>query len=259
MHHVRQIIIRFAIAGGVFAALALPGLTAGSNQKQAQVLIVTGIDHPAHNWRQTAPALAEVLGKDPRLHVRTVLGSSLLRVLRRGLICANLSVTARVCSSSILAAAPSRTGRSLRSWPAGSVTPKQEHMTPTEPSALLLPIPNTLLPRGCSLSRPKTSYTPAWQGISRCTCWQRHGQKWTARITPWRLFLRTARGESFTVLWVTMSRPSETPERVCFSGGVARGQPVSVPCQNPNRKRVSASRYILRVVRNLNDENRLSH
>ena len=37
-----------------------------------QVLIVTGMDHPAHNWRQTAPALSEVLQKDPRLQVRII-------------------------------------------------------------------------------------------------------------------------------------------------------------------------------------------
>lgn len=72
MHHVRKTIALFGIVGCVLATLAAPGLPAGSDQKQAQVLIVTGIDHPAHNWRQTAPALAEVLGKDPRLHVRTV-------------------------------------------------------------------------------------------------------------------------------------------------------------------------------------------
>ncbi len=73
MHHVRKTITLFAVVGCILATLAAPGLTAGSDQKQGiQVLIVTGIDHPAHNWRQTAPALAEVLGKDPRLHVRTV-------------------------------------------------------------------------------------------------------------------------------------------------------------------------------------------
>ncbi len=37
-----------------------------------RVLIVTGIDHPAHLWRQTAPALAEVLGKDQRMKVDVV-------------------------------------------------------------------------------------------------------------------------------------------------------------------------------------------
>lgn len=49
-----------------------------------RVLIVTGIDHPAHNWPQTAPALARVLGADSRLDVTVVedpnvLGSPELR------------------------------------------------------------------------------------------------------------------------------------------------------------------------------------
>ena len=34
-----------------------------------KVLIVTGMDHPAHKWRQTAPVLAKVLGGDPRMKV----------------------------------------------------------------------------------------------------------------------------------------------------------------------------------------------
>ncbi|MFQ6034522.1 MAG: ThuA domain-containing protein [Sedimentisphaerales bacterium] len=54
------------------------GFTAGFAIESAnddltkRVLIVTGIDHPAHNWRQTAPVLAKVLQKDPRLQVRVV-------------------------------------------------------------------------------------------------------------------------------------------------------------------------------------------
>jgi len=52
-------------------ASAAPSGVAEKKQT-ANVLIVTGIDHPAHNWRQTAPVLAEVLGKDTRLKVRMV-------------------------------------------------------------------------------------------------------------------------------------------------------------------------------------------
>ena len=37
-----------------------------------EVLIVTGNDHPAHLWRQTAPALAEVLREDIRMKVDVV-------------------------------------------------------------------------------------------------------------------------------------------------------------------------------------------
>lgn len=40
--------------------------------KPVQVLVVTGIDHPAHKWRETAPALKEMLEKDPRIDVRIV-------------------------------------------------------------------------------------------------------------------------------------------------------------------------------------------
>jgi type 1 glutamine amidotransferase len=53
------------------AAAAGPAATAAAEGKQtANVLIITGIDHPAHNWRQTAPVLAEMLRKDTRLKVR---------------------------------------------------------------------------------------------------------------------------------------------------------------------------------------------
>lgn len=53
------------------AFAAGPAATAAPEGKQtANVLIITGIDHPAHNWRQTAPVLAEMLGKDTRLKVR---------------------------------------------------------------------------------------------------------------------------------------------------------------------------------------------
>jgi type 1 glutamine amidotransferase len=52
------------------ALAANPAATAATgDNKTAKVLIVTGIDHPAHNWRQTAPVLAEELGKDKRLKV----------------------------------------------------------------------------------------------------------------------------------------------------------------------------------------------
>ena len=52
----------------------LPSLFAASEQDRqtARVLLVTGIDHPAHDWRQTAPALADVLRKDGRLNVHVV-------------------------------------------------------------------------------------------------------------------------------------------------------------------------------------------
>lgn len=45
---------------------------AGRKTGLKKVLIVTGDDHPAHNWRQTAPALADVLRQDKRLAVEVV-------------------------------------------------------------------------------------------------------------------------------------------------------------------------------------------
>jgi type 1 glutamine amidotransferase len=39
------------------------------NSGVKRVVIITGIDHPAHNWQQTAPALAKVLRADTRLDV----------------------------------------------------------------------------------------------------------------------------------------------------------------------------------------------
>ncbi|MBN1806881.1 MAG: ThuA domain-containing protein [Sedimentisphaerales bacterium] len=43
-----------------------------NEQQTGKVLIVTGIDHPAHNWQQTAPALADVLRENKRLRVDVV-------------------------------------------------------------------------------------------------------------------------------------------------------------------------------------------
>jgi type 1 glutamine amidotransferase len=37
--------------------------------KPIQVLLVTGVDHPAHHWRETAPVLAALLERDPRISV----------------------------------------------------------------------------------------------------------------------------------------------------------------------------------------------
>ncbi|UCG59448.1 MAG: ThuA domain-containing protein [Phycisphaerales bacterium] len=37
-----------------------------------KVIIVTGVDYPGHNWRQTAPALADLLRREPRFQVDVV-------------------------------------------------------------------------------------------------------------------------------------------------------------------------------------------
>jgi type 1 glutamine amidotransferase len=56
------------------AVLPLSGGEAGSVDELPikRVLLVTGIDYPGHLWRQTAPALRELLEQDPRLGVSIV-------------------------------------------------------------------------------------------------------------------------------------------------------------------------------------------
>lgn len=58
-------------------ALALPcpvpaAEPAPSAPAKTRVCLVTGMDYPAHLWRQTAPLLAQALGKDERLEIFTV-------------------------------------------------------------------------------------------------------------------------------------------------------------------------------------------
>jgi type 1 glutamine amidotransferase len=59
-------------AGGASFAAEQPSASPASATPHARVLLVTGMDYPGHLWRQTAPALAEALRKDPRLEVFTV-------------------------------------------------------------------------------------------------------------------------------------------------------------------------------------------
>lgn len=63
------------IASGVFLGfcLAAPAQSASAPSKSAaRILLVTGIDYPGHLWKQTAPALRDLLQKDSRLTVRVV-------------------------------------------------------------------------------------------------------------------------------------------------------------------------------------------
>lgn len=41
-------------------------------QPTIRVLLVTGVDHPAHDWHKTAPVLAQQLRQDPRMEVRVL-------------------------------------------------------------------------------------------------------------------------------------------------------------------------------------------
>jgi type 1 glutamine amidotransferase len=60
------------VLGIAAATIGLRSIAADGPGRKARVLIVTGIDYPGHLWRQTAPALAENLRRDPRLEVFTV-------------------------------------------------------------------------------------------------------------------------------------------------------------------------------------------
>ena len=64
-------------AASALLSLALQGAdsvapTGTATNGPARVLLVTGQEYPGHPWRQTAPALKELLEKDPRLAVRVV-------------------------------------------------------------------------------------------------------------------------------------------------------------------------------------------
>lgn len=53
---------------GVAVLTAVPGRAA----EPARVLLVTGVDYPGHQWRETGPVLQRILAADPRLDVRRV-------------------------------------------------------------------------------------------------------------------------------------------------------------------------------------------
>lgn len=55
---------------GTAFTLPAPAATDQTAQTVKKILIVTGQDHPGHKWKETAPVLAEAIGKDPRLDVK---------------------------------------------------------------------------------------------------------------------------------------------------------------------------------------------
>ena len=69
-------VLAFAVWTGAYT-ITLDAAESGLSQVQDQsalirVLIVTGMDHPAHDWRQTTPALKEELAKDVRMNVQVL-------------------------------------------------------------------------------------------------------------------------------------------------------------------------------------------
>jgi uncharacterized protein len=72
---VRKKVVALAAVAAVLGlgwAGAAPGSSLAAGKDKARILLVTGVDYPGHLWRQTAPALAEALQKDPRVEVVTV-------------------------------------------------------------------------------------------------------------------------------------------------------------------------------------------
>lgn len=54
------------------ASLFAPAQTSSAPPKPVRVLIVTGVDHPAHEWRTTAPVLKQILEQGGAADVRVV-------------------------------------------------------------------------------------------------------------------------------------------------------------------------------------------
>lgn len=50
----------------------------GDDVKPIQVLLVTGVDHPAHDWNKTTPVICELLEKDKQFAVRVIRDPNLL-------------------------------------------------------------------------------------------------------------------------------------------------------------------------------------
>ena len=59
------IMILLTVAAFVAAARA-------DDVKPVQVLLVTGVDHPAHDWKKTTPVICELLEKDKQFAVRVI-------------------------------------------------------------------------------------------------------------------------------------------------------------------------------------------
>jgi uncharacterized protein len=74
---VAALVVGLGIVSSGYLFAALEAASAPGKEK-ARILMVTGVDYPGHHWRETAPALAEALSKDPRLEVFRVDDPTLL-------------------------------------------------------------------------------------------------------------------------------------------------------------------------------------
>lgn len=62
----------------VMALVTVPPPAEPAKKEPIRVLLVTGVDHPAHDWKTSAPAVRGVLEKDKRFEVRIVEDPELL-------------------------------------------------------------------------------------------------------------------------------------------------------------------------------------
>jgi len=71
-------LVALAVAAGPAAqetpppAPATAKIDRSSSKAEVRALMVTGVDYPAHKWRETAPVLRKAIEKDPRLAVDVV-------------------------------------------------------------------------------------------------------------------------------------------------------------------------------------------
>ncbi len=63
-------VLTFALLGTHTTPRAIAATPGPAKERTVRVLLVTGIDHPAHAWRETAPVLQRLLESDPRIEVR---------------------------------------------------------------------------------------------------------------------------------------------------------------------------------------------
>lgn len=73
MKHVSHVgMLLVLLAGCSSSETGQSAVEANKETATKRVIIVTGIDYPGHKWRQTAPALADLLQQEPRFHVDVV-------------------------------------------------------------------------------------------------------------------------------------------------------------------------------------------
>lgn len=60
------------------AVTTMASVAFSDEKKPIQVLLITGVDHPSHDWTKTTPAIRELLEKDAQFSVRVIKDPNLL-------------------------------------------------------------------------------------------------------------------------------------------------------------------------------------